>query len=166
MFDQKQYNHEYYKRHQEEIKAHVKSCHHQKMKDPEYRKEQQLKRDLRHFGMPRDIIMRKTDGACYYCGKPASDIHHLNDDGRHHERLGKQPSHDTTQMVPVCKACHIDLNRVAMRANMKTKANGFWSRNYDECIECGRSDRRHDGHGLCVTCIARYRRRMSKGAGV
>ena len=32
-----------------------------------------------------------------------------------------------------------------------------WSMKHDACIECGRSDRRHAGHGLCNTCESRHR---------
>lgn len=30
-----------------------------------------------------------------------------------------------------------------------------WSKEYDQCIECGGKDRRHMGHGLCATCYNR-----------
>jgi len=34
-----------------------------------------------------------------------------------------------------------------------------WAREYEACIECGRTDRKHAGHGRCFTCAARHRGR-------
>lgn len=30
-----------------------------------------------------------------------------------------------------------------------------WATDYDKCIECGRTDRKHVSHGLCHTCDMR-----------
>jgi len=165
MFDQKEYNRRYYQRHKDRIKKAANDRHHRLKNDPNYRASRQLSRDLQHFGVPRSVIMRKTDSRCFYCGKPASDVHHTNDDGRTLERQGKQPSHDHRMMVPVCKACHLDLNRANMRLCMKTRANGYWSKTHECCVECGTTDRKHHGHGLCINCAARARRR-NKETGV
>lgn len=39
-----------------------------------------------------------------------------------------------------------------------------WSRLYDSCTTCGRTDRIHDGHGLCHACFvkARYTAKRSQ----
>ncbi len=29
-----------------------------------------------------------------------------------------------------------------------------WARDHDQCIECGTSETRHNGHGLCENCYA------------
>lgn len=34
----------------------------------------------------------------------------------------------------------------------RQKAGGRWSRYHDQCRECGRDDRPHDGHGYCNVC--------------
>lgn len=36
------------------------------------------------------------------------------------------------------------------------RPTGKWSIEHDSCIECGRNDLRHLGHGLCATCYARH----------
>lgn len=33
-----------------------------------------------------------------------------------------------------------------------------WSRDHDACIDCGRTDRRHDGGGRCYRCHQKARR--------
>lgn len=37
----------------------------------------------------------------------------------------------------------------------RSKPPGRWSRDYDACQRCGRSDRRYNGRGLCGTCYQR-----------
>lgn len=38
--------------------------------------------------------------------------------------------------------------------------NGRWSRNYDSCLDCGTTERRHFGYGYCTAC---YTRRYRSG---
>ena len=38
------------------------------------------------------------------------------------------------------------------------RLNGRWTRLYDACIDCGSSDGKHAGHGLCMKCYTRKRR--------
>src|SRR5215471_12210203 len=37
-----------------------------------------------------------------------------------------------------------------------------WSVSFNACVECGRTDRPHSGHGLCNTCFARRRRAVNR----
>lgn len=32
-----------------------------------------------------------------------------------------------------------------------------WSRLHEHCVKCGRTDRRHEGKGLCIICYPHYR---------
>jgi hypothetical protein len=162
-FDQREYNRRYYRENAERIKANVRARYAAKQNDPSFKAVQKAEREERHFGLPREVIFRKTDGACYYCGKPAEVVHHLDDDGRNHEAIGLDPGRDPSRLVPACRACHMIIHRHKLQLGQKTRARGFWSRNFERCIECGTTDRKHYGHGLCVNCAARARR---KGGGV
>jgi hypothetical protein len=41
---------------------------------------------------------------------------------------------------------------------------GRWAIAFDACTDCGRSDRHHQGHGLCTACYMRIRYRGQKRA--
>ena len=32
----------------------------------------------------------------------------------------------------------------------------MWAKKYDRCVECGTTDRKHEGHGLCYNCYHRH----------
>lgn len=40
--------------------------------------------------------------------------------------------------------------------------DGGWSRNYQKCTECGRTDRRHASRGRCINCVCRERERLKR----
>lgn len=37
----------------------------------------------------------------------------------------------------------------------------LWSRNFDECIDCGTRERKHHAKGRCKNCDMRHRRKLS-----
>lgn len=156
---------EYYLAHADAIKQRVRAAYQAKKDDPAFKEKTRARREQQHFGMPRSVIFRKTDGQCYFCGKPAQVVHHLDEDGRTQESQNRIPGHDPSRLVAACRACHLDIHRDAMMAVKKTRANGYWSRQYACCIECGTTARKHWGHGLCVNCAARSRH-QSKAGGV
>lgn len=41
-------------------------------------------------------------------------------------------------------------------------SSGKWAMQYDACIECGTTERRHVGHGLCNACDTKRRYRAKK----
>lgn len=43
----------------------------------------------------------------------------------------------------------------------KPKTSGSWSRKYDCCQSCGRTDRAHQSKGLCFTCAHKKRKKQS-----
>lgn len=163
MFDQATYNKAYYREHKQRIIEAERIRYSRRRSNPRFKARVKLHRELRHFGVPLSVIMRKTSGRCFFCGRKAQLGHHLDEDGRNNEASGEQPGHDVSRIVPVCRRCHIDLHRARLMLAKKTRSNGYWSRSFDRCIECGTSDRKHCGHGLCVNCAARRRR---KEAGV
>jgi hypothetical protein len=44
------------------------------------------------------------------------------------------------------------VNKKPIINKSKEVENGKWTRKYDGCLDCGRSDRRHAGKGLCINC--------------
>lgn len=166
MFDTKAYNKKYFKKHKNKIRSDARKYYKTHKDDPVFQAKKQLDRDMRHFGVPRSTIMRKTKGKCYYCKSKADDIHHLADDGRAFEKHGKKPNFNPDNLVPICKACHIDVHRAKLTLSRRLRASGFWAKKYDRCIECGTSETPHCSHGRCDNCNARHRRKVRKGAGV
>lgn len=162
MFDQDAYNRAYYLANAERLRARSRERYRRLRDDPDFQEKIKARRERQHFGVPREVVLRKTNGKCYYCEKPAEIVHHLDHDGRGHEHRGEEPGRDPQRLVGACRACHMDLHRHEMMLAKKTRANGHWARNYDCCVECGQSDRPHSGHGLCVNCAERKRRAARK----
>lgn len=42
---------------------------------------------------------------------------------------------------------------------LKDRRKGMWATGYECCQDCGRTDRRHGGNGLCCACFDRAKRR-------
>lgn len=165
MFDQKAYNREYYQEHQEELKRKARRRYRTLCKNPEFRAKQKLLRELQHYGFPQAEVFAKTAGQCWFCGKKAAVVHHLDGDGRTNERMGRTPGKVFSRLVPACRACHMEYHRPEISLVKKTRANGYWSRHHAACVLCGRTDRRHEGHGLCINCAANERNRRKRSQG-
>lgn len=56
---------------------------------------------------------------------------------------------------------HELLNRNAGGDGPPLLEDGRWSRDYDACIDCGRTDRIHAGDGRCIACYNRRRHRAT-----
>ncbi len=152
-------NRAYYEKHKERLKRLERERYARLRRDPGFRRKRKAERERLHFGVPRSVIFRRTKGRCVLCGRKAQLLHHLDWDGRTNEAQSLPPGRDPSRLVPMCRACHLDIHRDQLMLRKKTKANGYWSRDYPACIECGTVIRRHQGHGLCVNCYARASRR-------
>lgn len=73
--------------------------------------------------------------------RPGEEVHHQNED----------KSDDSPGNLIITESRHDHLTRYH-------GANGRWSKDYDACTECGRSDRPYAGHGVCLACYKRERR--------
>ena len=165
MFSQKEYNKKYYQEHKEDIKAHVRERYNSLKDTREFKDLRRAQREQQHFGVTRSVIFRKTNGMCHFCkAKEAQVVHHLDNDGRNNEAVGKLPGQDIDRLVPACRACHIDLHRDAMLLMKKLRANGYWSRHWECCIECGTTKIRHQYKGLCNSCRARQLRQQKESS--
>ena len=100
------------------------------------------------------------DARCHYCGRSRSEVPPF----RGKEILGIDhviPLHvggpnTVENIVPCCHSCNASKHR--------SDRPGRWSREQDQCVGCGTTERKHITHGLCTTCYSRSRRyRLRKG---
>lgn len=83
--------------------------------------------------------------ACEQCGRS---------DGRLYwsfKGVNGEYERDRSRYLVLCASCHKTMD--AMNVPRR------WSRAHDACIECGTTQRKHYGHGLCMNCYmnAKYR---------
>lgn len=111
-----------------------------------------LQREQRNFDGKRETVLKRDKYTCQKCGaKKQLIVHHKNGDGR----STKKPNNALRNLITLCKKCHMNIHRDELHSARKFRKNGYWSRNYDRCVECGSNERKHNGHGLCVNCYAR-----------
>lgn len=73
--------------------------------------------------------------------KPEEEVHHINKD-RSDNRLNN--------LELMKRGEHQRMHKMNGRINA-------WARDYDACLKCKRTDRRHNAKGLCVACDANRR---------
>jgi hypothetical protein len=56
----------------------------------------------------------------------------------------------------------VDEKPIRVPANVEPLPVGRWSRDYDACIDCGRTDRTHMAKGRCKRCDASFRKRLNR----
>lgn len=158
------YSQIYYRQNAEKLKAQERQRYKELRSTAYGRRLLKARREKLHFGFPSSVVFRKTQGKCAHCGRNRAQIvHHEDHDGRNFERLGRQPGRDIKKLWGLCRACHMDEHRTAMMLVKKTRKNGYWSRIWDACVLCRRSDKKHDSKGLCITCYARETGRRRRG---
>lgn len=114
-----------------------------------------LQREQRHFDGKREFVLERDKYQCQKCGATKRlVVHHKDGKGR----STKTPNNSLKNLETLCKPCHVNVHREELYSVRKTRKNGFWSKNYDQCIECGSNEQKHNSHGLCGTCYARSRR--------
>jgi len=151
------YYKKYYQKHRQHLIERSRECYAVLRLDKAFRRKEKLKRELRHFGILRVEIFKKTWGRCFDCGAKATVVHHLDGDGRSYESLGLTPGHSPERLMGFCRGCHLLRHRQELCAALKSKYAGRWAFHYDACIICNTTERRHESHGRCVRCCARIR---------
>ena len=76
----------------------------------------------------------------------------------------------------LCRNCYMELLRLALKTGRSEELEEWrrknktghkkvegWSREYECCVVCGKTDSRHTGKGLCVRCYNRIWYREHKG---
>jgi len=87
-----------------------------------------------HFDYYRRIAFENLPKRCAICGtKKNLQVHH-KDQNRKNNKL--------FNLMILCSKCHGKVHQLI---------NG-WSKDYDACIICHRTDRKHNAHGICMIC--------------
>lgn len=161
-----QYMRKYYLANREKLIQQERERYYRIRNTPEFKAKVKLARELRHYGRPLAEILAKTGGKCSRCPQPATLAHHIDRDGRNHERVGKTPGTDIDRLEPLCRRCHATEHAEEMKAARRAKYATRWAREYDACVDCSRTDRKHNGHGVCVSCASRRKRKAKQEPGV
>ena len=108
------------------------------------------------FGGMREVILERDGRKCTKCGSTKLLLVH------HKDRQGspvKVKNNDESNLVTLCRKCHINEHRAEVLAARIAKQSKWWSHFHKlmACKICGRSDRKHDSKGECVNCAARRR---------
>lgn len=104
-----------------------------------------LEAEHRRFGGMKPDVLKRDDYKCTLCGSTkALCVHHKNKN---------KSDNNLDNLQTLCYPCHGKIHAMGDRVNR-------WSVNYDSCIECGTTEVKHTGHGLCHNC---YSRKWKKG---
>ncbi len=88
--------------------------------------------------------------------RPDEHVHHINGD----------PADDRIENLQVLSVAeHTRLHHADNEAARRAKWKYTWSTNHSCCQECGTTERRHGGKGLCERCYFRLRAREIRGGG-
>ena len=130
-----------------------------------------LKREQFHFSGMREAALQRDNYKCCDCGTTEKlVVHHTDCNGRG----SKSPNNALRNLKTLCRACHINAHRVELQVAaglllkraqrklkptrlMKFKHTKRWSHHHDKCVQCGNSDLRHAGFGLCFKCYQNKR---------
>ena len=126
-----------------------------------------LQREQQHYSGLRDAALTRDNHRCTQCGGARLlVVHHKDGNGRG----SNAPNNCLSNLVTLCRACHIKAHRFEVHAwrqginTRKTKLRksphkpqpiSTWARHYDACVECGKTDSRHNGKGRCKRCCCR-----------
>jgi hypothetical protein len=156
------YNRNYYLRNRDRLIAKERERYRRLRLTPEFRKARKTARELQHFGISRDAIFRVSHGKCVDCGKKATVVHHLDGDGRTHERLGLPPGTNSDRLIGLCRACHMERHREELLAARKAARARRWAYQHDACLGCGTTAIKHCGRGYCRRCHPKVRSQERK----
>lgn len=96
---------------------------------------------------PEDVQTVLDAGTCFYCGGTAllglDHVVPLHDGG----------ANAVENLVCACRSC----NASKHRADRPRR----WAWRYDQCIQCGQTESKHYGNGLCNRCACASRSRRS-----
>lgn len=150
---QKEYNKQYYQRKKEKIKKATKEYY---ISNVEKQKESRKKyREKINFDNNRSKVLKRDNYSCSSCGKKETSSNLIV---HHKDRLGRNSdikNNELDNLVTLCRSCHAIEHSKDLKEALIEKYNGKWSIKYDSCIECGTTERGHQGKGLCTRCHAR-----------
>lgn len=133
-----------------------------------------LAREARYFAGKREAILERDGRKCTQCGATTKLIvHHKDGNGRGSD----SPNNDDENLTTLCRACHLEVHRKELQAGKtgalivkphtrkppyKPKPITTWTRHFDACVVCGKTDSPHSGKGVCNRCSLRERYRLRK----
>lgn len=113
------------------------------------------KRNLRFFDGKWDLVLAR-DKKCCICGREEGlVVHHIDCNGRN----VKTPNNDLANLQTLCRGCHCKVHTDLLHKANREKLSLKWAKNYERCIDCGTTERKHNARGLCHLC---YNRRKNK----
>jgi hypothetical protein len=119
-------------------------------------------REERWFDNKREAILAKAKYRCSKCRRKLAPcllvVHHNDGNGRG----SKAPNNDDSNLVVLCRACHLNSHRPDICKYHERLKLDRWAMNYDYCVECGTTERRHRAFGLCWKCYAKKGRENLK----
>jgi len=106
-------------------------------------------REERHFNGQRELALSRDNFRCTRCKQARRLIvHHIDGNGRG----SKRPNNKLSNLVTLCRRCHLIEHRHETIAARKERHNARWSKWAFECKGCGLRDNKHYGLGYCVKC--------------
>lgn len=122
----------------------------------------QTVREIRWFDGKRQEALRLANFCCKACGIKGTSsslvVHHIDGKGRGHKRS----NNDLNNLTVLCRKCHAAEHREELIESRFHCGRDGWAKHYSCCIECGTTARKHDSHGRCVNCDARYKNSIKK----
>lgn len=109
---------------------------------------QKVKREQDNFDGNREAVLKRDEYKCQSreCSESRLSqltVHHVDGNGRG----SSGTNNDMSNLLTLCRSCHARLHHTANR----------WAKNYDECIICEKTDKRHNAKGFCTACYWKYR---------
>lgn len=157
---QNDYNKKYYQKNKDKIKERTSKYYIDNIEKERIKRK--INREKMHFDSKRKQVLRRDDYTCIRCNsrKEGNDTKNLI--VHHKDRLGRGSevkNNDLQNLITLCRSCHAKEHSKDLKLALKEKYKNKWAMKYDCCIECGTTERKHHGKGLCVNCHARYLKR-------
>jgi hypothetical protein len=63
-----------------------------------------------------------------------------------------------SNLMTLCRACHAEEHRTQLVVSRFKPGRDGWSKKYESCIICNKTDSMHNSGGRCARCMARIKR--------
>lgn len=112
------------------------------------------KRENRHFSGNRQAALTRDNDQCQRCFGLGDIVHHIDGNGRN----SKTPNNALSNLMTLCRACHAEEHRTQLVVSRFKPGRDGWSKKYESCIICNKTDSMHNSGGRCARCMARIKR--------
>lgn len=119
-----------------------------------------IERERKNFDSMRYAMLVRYRFRCAKCKATEKlVVHHKDGSGRG----SKVHNNDPENLVCLCRGCHAEEHSSeltkAKREALEKRIGGRWSIKHDQCVSCNTTEIKHNGHGYCMSCYPRYKRR-------